>query len=63
VLLWRALGDLEAIFREDRVGGEGGTTDLAAIGAVAEDLRRTSTIKTEHGVAVCTLASASPLAS
>ena len=38
VCLWRTLGDLEALVRVDGVGGVGGSCDLAAVKAVAEDL-------------------------
>jgi hypothetical protein len=39
VLLWRALGDLEAIFRVDGVGGVSGSGDFATVKAMAENLR------------------------
>jgi len=39
VLLWGALGDLESVFGEDSVAGVGAAANLAAIDAMAENLR------------------------
>jgi hypothetical protein len=38
VLLWGALGDLEAVLGEDGVAGVGAATDFATVDAMAEDL-------------------------
>jgi hypothetical protein len=38
VLLGRALGDLEAVLGVEAVTGVGASTDLAAVGAMAENL-------------------------
>lgn len=40
MLFGGALGDLEAVFREDGVGGVCGATDLATVDTVAQDLSR-----------------------
>jgi hypothetical protein len=59
VLLWGALGDLEPVLGEDRVAGVGATANLAAVDAVAENLRAlsafdcsTGTLSTYAGLAV-----------
>jgi hypothetical protein len=43
VLLWRALGDLEAIFWVDGVGAISRTGDFAAVETVAQDAASTLT--------------------